>query len=41
LGQFELPHMLAITSDGSIIIAEVGGKRFQKLRPRPDSAANR
>jgi streptogramin lyase len=41
LGQFELPHMLAITRDGSIIIAEVGGKRFQKLRPRPDSAANR
>jgi DNA-binding beta-propeller fold protein YncE len=31
-GQFELPHMLAIDSAGSIYLAEVGGERFQKLR---------
>jgi DNA-binding beta-propeller fold protein YncE len=31
-GQFELPHMLAIDSAGSIYLAEVGGQRFQKLR---------
>jgi streptogramin lyase len=30
-GQFRLPHMLAFTVDGSIIVAEVGGQRFQKL----------
>ena len=34
LGQFELPHMLAIDSAGSIYLAEVGGQRFQKLRRR-------
>jgi DNA-binding beta-propeller fold protein YncE len=33
LGQFELPHMLAIDSAGNIYLAEVGGQRFQKLRP--------
>jgi DNA-binding beta-propeller fold protein YncE len=31
-GQFELPHMLAIDRDGSLYVAEVGGKRFQKFR---------
>jgi hypothetical protein len=30
-GQFKLPHMLAVAKDGSILVAEVGGKRFQKL----------
>lgn len=32
-GQFELPHMLAVSDDGSIYLAEVGGERFQKLQP--------
>jgi DNA-binding beta-propeller fold protein YncE len=31
-GQFELPHMLAIDSVGSIYLAEVGGERFQKFQ---------
>jgi|GEM_PF-86056 len=36
-GQFELPHMHCIDSQGSILIAEVGGKRLQKLAShRPD-----
>ena len=40
-GQFELPHMLAIARDGSIYVAEVGGVRFQKLRPIKNSTAER
>ena len=32
-GQFELPHMLAVARNGSLYVAEVGGKRFQKFRP--------
>jgi streptogramin lyase len=32
IGQFNLPHMLAISDDGSIIVAEVGGERFQEFR---------
>jgi DNA-binding beta-propeller fold protein YncE len=31
-GQFELPHMLAVDRDGSLYVAEVGGRRFQKFR---------
>ncbi|MCP4175214.1 MAG: hypothetical protein GY758_31075 [Fuerstiella sp.] len=31
-GQFELPHMLAIDRNGSLYVAEVGGKRVQKFR---------
>lgn len=31
-GQFKLPHMLAVTKDGSIVVAEVGGQRFQRLK---------
>ncbi|MBI1314100.1 6-bladed beta-propeller [bacterium] len=30
-GQFELPHMLCVDTSGSILVAEVGGIRFQKL----------
>ena len=31
VGQFQLPHMLAVGRDGSLYVAEVGGKRFQKF----------
>ena len=31
-GEFNLPHMLAVDADGNLIVAEVGGERFQKLR---------
>ncbi|MCA9117464.1 MAG: 6-bladed beta-propeller, partial [Planctomycetaceae bacterium] len=31
-GQFNLPHMLAIDQEGSLYVAEVGGKRLQKFR---------
>ena len=30
-GQFQLPHMLACDAEGNLIIAEVQGRRFQKL----------
>lgn len=30
-GEFKLPHMLAFDVDGHLLIAEVGGKRVQKL----------
>lgn len=33
LGQFYLPHMLAVAKDGSIYIAEIGGERLQKFQP--------
>jgi DNA-binding beta-propeller fold protein YncE len=32
LGEFNLPHMLAADSEGSLYIAEVGGRRLQMLR---------
>ena len=32
-GQLNLPHMLAIDNDGNVIVAEVGGERFQKFKP--------
>ncbi|WP_298868983.1 peptidyl-alpha-hydroxyglycine alpha-amidating lyase family protein [uncultured Gimesia sp.] len=31
-GEFNLPHMLAADSDGNLYIAEIGGRRFQKLK---------
>lgn len=31
--QFELPHMHCVDSQGNILVAEVGGKRLQKLEP--------
>jgi len=31
-GRFVLPHMLAIDQEGSLYVAEVGGRRFQKFR---------
>jgi len=31
-GEFNLPHMLAADAAGNLYIAEVGGRRFQKLR---------
>jgi DNA-binding beta-propeller fold protein YncE len=31
-GQFQLPHMLATDAAGNLYVAEVGGKRIQKLR---------
>ena len=30
-GQFRMPHMLAFDAQGNLLIAEVGGKRVQKL----------
>ncbi len=30
-GEFDLPHMLAVDPAGSLFVAEVGGKRLQKL----------
>ena len=33
-GQFELPHMLAVDRDGNLYVAEVGGRRFQKLQEK-------
>lgn len=33
-GQFQLPHMLTTDSQGNIIVAEILGKRFQKLARR-------
>jgi DNA-binding beta-propeller fold protein YncE len=35
LGEFRLPHMLAADSDGNLHIAEVDGKRLQKLKRKP------
>lgn len=35
LGEFNLPHMLAADSEGNLYVAEVGGKRLQKLRRKP------
>ncbi len=32
-GQFNLPHMLCVDSKGSVYVAEVNGKRVQKLVP--------
>jgi DNA-binding beta-propeller fold protein YncE len=34
-GEFLLPHMLAADSEGNLYIAEVDGKRLQKLRRKP------
>lgn len=34
-GEFNLPHMLAVDSDGNLYVAEVGGKRLQKLKRKP------
>lgn len=31
VGEFALPHMLAIDNAGNLLVAEVGGKRVQKL----------
>ena len=31
-GEFNLPHMLAADSAGNLYIAEVGGRRLQKLK---------
>lgn len=33
-GQFNLPHMLAVDSNGNLLVAEVGGERLQKLAPK-------
>ncbi len=30
-GQYQMPHMLALDKDGNLFVAEVGGKRLQKL----------
>jgi len=30
-GRFQLPHMLAVDADGNLLVAEVEGKRVQKL----------
>lgn len=30
-GQFQMPHMLAFDAAGNLLVAEVGGKRLQKL----------
>ncbi len=34
-GEFNMPHMLAADSDGNLYIAEVNGKRLQKLKIKP------
>jgi DNA-binding beta-propeller fold protein YncE len=33
-GQFDLPHMLCVDGDGTVYVAEVGGKRVQKFVSR-------
>lgn len=30
-GEFNLPHMLAVTAGGELLVAEINGRRFQKL----------
>jgi DNA-binding beta-propeller fold protein YncE len=30
-GQFQMPHMLAVDTDGNLLVAEITGKRLQKL----------
>lgn len=34
-GEFTLPHMLAADTMGNLYIAEVGGRRLQKLIRKP------
>ena len=34
-GEFDLPHMLAVDSTGNLYVAEVGGRRLQKLKRKP------
>ncbi|WP_298864418.1 hypothetical protein [uncultured Gimesia sp.] len=31
-GEFNLPHMLAADTAGNLYIAEISGRRFQKLK---------
>lgn len=38
-GEFNLPHMLAADSAGNLYVAEVGGRRLQKLQRRDSRAA--
>lgn len=33
-GQFEMPHMLCVDSQGSVYVAEVNGQRVQKFSPQ-------
>ncbi len=34
-GQFQLPHMLASDAEGNLLVGEIAGKRFQKLKRQP------
>jgi len=35
-GQFAMPHMLCVDSQGAVYVAEVDGRRLQKFVPKRD-----